>query len=257
MSRPLIEFTNVTIGYGRKVIVRDVTFTVEEGAFFGMVGPNGAGKTTILRAILGILPPLSGTIAEHRPGGGTLRYGYVPQRESIDLILPYTVREVVNMGRFRRIGLFRGLSSGDRSIVDRSLAHAGITDLGDRRFRDLSGGQKQRTLIARALSAEPDVLILDEPTNGMDLSSRLAILELASTLRRVDRLTVIMVTHLLDDVANHADTIALVEREFVVVGKREEILTSERLSSLYRVPIRVVHEGDTISIIPGRTHADH
>jgi ABC-type Mn2+/Zn2+ transport system ATPase subunit len=255
MHSPLIQFNGVTLGYGRKTIVRDVSFTVDEGDFFGMVGPNGAGKTTILRAILGILPPRAGSIARHRPGGRTLRFGYVPQRDSIDLILPYNVRELVNMGRFRRIGPFRGLGSGDRSIVDRSLAHAGILELQDRLFRDLSGGQKQRTLIARALAAEPDVLILDEPTNGMDLPSRLAILELASALRREDRLTIIMVTHLLDDVANHARTIALVEREFVVVGKREEILTSERLSSLYRLPIRVVHEGGTISIIPGNLDA--
>jgi ABC-type Mn2+/Zn2+ transport system ATPase subunit len=237
------------------VIVRDVSFTVDEGDFFGMVGPNGAGKTTILRAILGILPPRAGTIARHRPGGGSLRFGYVPQRESIDLILPYSVREVVNMGRFRRIGPFRGLRSEDRSIVDRSLAHAGILELQDRLFKDLSGGQKQRTLIARALAAEPDVLILDEPTNGMDLPSRLAILELASALRREDHLTIIMVTHLLDDVANHAGTIALVEREFMVVGKREEVLTSERLSSLYHLSVRVVHEGGTTSIIPGNPDA--
>jgi ABC-type Mn2+/Zn2+ transport system ATPase subunit len=255
MNKPLIEFAGVTLGYGRKTIVRDVSFTVDEGDFFGMVGPNGAGKTTILRAILGILPPQAGTIARHRPGGGSLRFGYVPQRDSIDLILPYCVREVVNMGRFRRIGPLRGLRPDDRAVVDRSLAHAGISELEDRLFRDLSGGQKQRALIARALASEPDVLILDEPTNGMDLSSRIAILELASTLRREDRLTIIMVTHLLDDVANHARTIALVEREFVVVGKREEVLTSERLSSLYRLPIRVVHEEGVTSIIPGGSSA--
>jgi ABC-type Mn2+/Zn2+ transport system ATPase subunit len=253
-EKPLIEFSRVTVGYGRNAVIRDVSFTVTEGDFFGMVGPNGAGKTTILRTILGILPPMSGTIVQQRPGGGTLRFGYVPQRDSIDLILPYTVREVVMMGRYRRIGLIRGLGNADRTIVERSLAHAGILELQDHRFRDLSGGQKQRTLIARALASEPDVLILDEPTNGMDLSSRLAILELASTLRREDRLTVIMVSHLLDDVANHARTIALVEREFVVVGRREEVLTSELLSSLYRLPIKVMHEDGTTSILPGRTH---
>lgn len=255
MDQPLLEFTGVSLGYGRKVIVRDVSFTVEEGDFFGMVGPNGAGKTTILRAILGILPPREGTIRRRHPAGRMLRYGYVPQRDSIDLILPYSVREVVNMGRFRKIGPLHGLRPRDREIVDRSLAHTGMLDLQGRLFRDLSGGQKQRTLIARALAAEPDVLILDEPTNGMDLSSRLAILELAGTLRREDRLTVIMVSHLLDDVANHARTIALVEQDLVIVGRREEVLTSERLSSLYRMPIRVVHDGGTTSIIPGGPRA--
>jgi len=256
MAQTLIEITDATLGYGRTVVVRGVSLSIVEGDFFGIVGPNGAGKTTILRAILGVLRPMSGTVGIARPAGRPLRFGYVPQKESIDLILPYSVQEVVNMGRFRRIGLVRGLGRDDRSIVDRSLAHAGIQDLKQRRFRDLSGGQKQRTLIARALAAEPDVLILDEPTNGMDLSSRLAILELASTLRREDGLTVIMVTHLLDDVANHAETIALVEREFLVVGKREEVLTSERLSSLYRVPIRVVHDSGTTSIISGKTYVD-
>jgi len=254
MSSPLIEFRNVSLGYGRKLILRDLSFAINAGDFFGLVGPNGSGKTTILRAILGTLKSITGEIKFSGSPGANLAFGYVPQRESVDLVLPYTVRELVMMGRFRRIGPFRRAGKVDHAVVDRSLEHAGILDLQNRPFRDMSGGQKQRTLIARALATEPTVLILDEPTNGMDLASRMGTLELVNTLRNENRLTVIMVSHLLDDVANHAQRIALVENRFVVVGTREDILTPERLSSLYGIPIDVVHTDTGTTILPGRTH---
>lgn len=254
MKTPLIEFQNVTLGYGRKVVLHDFSFAIYAEDFFGLVGPNGAGKTTMLRAMLGTLKPLAGRVTLHQPPGGNFRFGYVPQREGIDLILPYTVREVVMMGRFRGIGPFGRAGREDHAAVDQSLAHVGISDLQKHPFRDLSGGQKQRTLIARALAMRPTVLVLDEPTNGMDLTSRMSTLGLIDQLRLEDRLTVIMVTHLLDDVASYADRIALVEKDMVLVGTREEILTSERLSALYQVPINVMHDGKSYSITPGRNH---
>lgn len=133
----------------------------------------------------------------------------------------------------------------------RSLEHVGVADLAGRAFRDLSGGQKQRVLIARALASNPDVLVLDEPTNGMDLASRVAMLDLIDTLHERDHLTVIMVSHLLDDVANYAGHIALVESTFFQCGRVEDVLTEQNLSALYHIPIHVDRMGTRTVVTVG------
>jgi ABC-type Mn2+/Zn2+ transport system ATPase subunit len=235
---PLIEFRDVDLGYGKKKVLSNLSFAIHQGEFLGIVGPNGSGKTTILRAILGILRPQRGEILSKK-NGEQLRMGYVPQRDTIDQIIPFTVDDVVLMGRYGRLGLFRRPTKQDKTKVRESLKHVGIEDLAEHSFKDLSGGQKQRTLIARALVSEPDVLVLDEPTNGMDLSSRTAILELVKHLHYEDNLTVIMVSHLLNDVANYVKRIALVEERFFQIGTTEEILTEKNLSDLYGLPVSV------------------
>lgn len=248
----IITFTNATLGYGRRAVLHNVSFAIARGEYFGLVGPNGTGKTTILRTILGSLRPLSGTVAVGGADATPLHFGYVPQRETVESILPHTVEDVVTMGRYRQIGLFRRPGSEDREAVSQSLEHVGIAALRHHLFRDLSGGQKQRTLIARALASRPDVLILDEPTNGMDLTSRLSILQLIDRLHSEDRLTIIMVSHLLDDVANHAHRIAIVERDFFQVGDVDAVLTGTNLSSLYRMPVTVERlRGRTIILAGG------
>lgn len=239
----IIRFDRVTLGYGRKVILRDVSLSVQSGEYFGLVGPNGAGKTTLLRAILGTLKPQAGTVTTRSLEGRPLRFGYVPQRDSIDSVIPYTARDVVMMGRYRQMGLLRFPGNADDLAVMHGLHQVGVEDLAGRVFRDLSGGQKQRVLIARALASNPDVLVLDEPTNGMDLASRVAMLDLIDTLHSRDRLTVIMVSHLLDDVANHVQHIALVESGFFQVGPVEDVLTGENLSALYHIPVKVNRMG--------------
>ena len=253
----IITFTNATLGYGRTAVLRGVSFAISRGEYFGLVGPNGTGKTTILRAILGSLRPMSGTVAIGGLHGTPLRFGYVPQRETVESILPHTVEEIVTMGRYRQIGLFRRPGTVDRGIVSESLEHVGIASLRHQVFRDLSGGQKQRALIARALASRPEVLLLDEPTNGMDLSSRLSILQLIDRLHSEDHLTIIMVSHLLDDVANHARRIAIVERDFFQVGAVDVVLTGENLSSLYRMPVRVERRGGQTIILAGGPDERH
>jgi ABC-type Mn2+/Zn2+ transport system ATPase subunit len=256
LEPPLISFDNATLGYGRKIVLRDISFSIYQGDYIGLVGPNGAGKTTILRAILGALKPLAGTVRLNPTGDGPIRFGYVPQRDTIDDILPYTAGEVVLMGRYRQTGVFRRPGKEDREIVRRSLAHVAIGDLNDRWFKDLSGGQKQRVLIARALATEPDVLILDEPTNGMDLSSRTSILDLIRELHDVDGLTVIMVSHMLDDVANQVRRIMIVERKAFQIGDVKDVLTGTNLSALYGMPVDVQTLGGNTVILPGGRHGD-
>jgi ABC-type cobalamin/Fe3+-siderophores transport system ATPase subunit len=138
--------------------------------------------------------------------------------------------------------------------VKQALVHAAVDGLADRPFRDLSGGQKQRVLIARALATQPEILILDEPTNGMDLPSRVSVLELINELHHEKKLTVIMISHLLDDVANHVRRIALVEPNFFQVGHVDEVLTADNLSSLYQMPVRVHHHHGSTIILPGGSH---
>ena len=249
----IIRFDRVTLGYGRNVILRDVSFSMQSGDYLGLVGPNGAGKTTLLRAILGTLKPQAGTVSGQNADGRPIRWGYVPQRDAIDSVIPYTARDVVMMGRYRQMGLLRFPGNADDLAVMHGLRQVGVEDLAGRVFRDLSGGQKQRVLIARALASTPDVLVLDEPTNGMDLASRVAMLDLIDTLHARDHLTVIMVSHLLDDVANHARHIALVESGFFQVGPVEEVLTGENLSALYHIPVQVDRMGaHTVVTVGGR-----
>ncbi len=254
--KPLVTFEKVTLGYGRTVIQRDLSFSIEQGDYFGLVGPNGAGKTTIVRAMLGALKPLGGEIRFQTANGGAPVIGYAPQRDSVNLILPYTVGEVVMMGRYRNLGLLRRPGPEDRAAVDAALEHVGMTGVRELPLKELSGGQRQRVLIARALAMRPDLLILDEPTNGMDLSSKSAILDLIAHLHEEDRITIVMVSHLLDDVANTVRRIAIVDRDVLLVGTTGEVLTPENLSKIYRRDVRVgMLDGSTV-ILSGRRHGD-
>ena len=235
MTTPLVTFDRATLGYGHRTVLSNLSFEIPHGDFLGLVGPNGAGKTTVLRALLGTLDPLSGTVTR-APG---LRFGYVPQRDQVDYNFPLKVLDVVLMGRYDRIGLFRRPSAADRRRAMDALEHVGIPDLADRPLTALSGGQKQRTLIARALVGEPNVLVLDEPTNGMDLVSTTQILALVRALHERDGLTVLMVSHALNEVANYVDRIALVMNGGFRIGTVDEIMSVETLSAMYGIPVEV------------------
>jgi ABC-type Mn2+/Zn2+ transport system ATPase subunit len=232
---PLVKFDRVTLGYGRRPVLTDITFQINEGDFLGLVGPNGAGKTTILRALLGTLQPMGGTIS-FAPG---LRYGYVPQRDQVDYHFPLKVIDVVMMGRYDRIGIGRRPTTEDRKRALSALDHVGISHLADNFMTALSGGQKQRTLIARALVGEPNVLVLDEPTNGMDLVSTTQILGLVRELHERDRLTVLMVSHALNEVANYVKRIALVLEGSFRVGTVDDIMNEQTLSGMYGIQVEV------------------
>ena len=246
---PLVTFDNATLGYGRRAILSGLSFAIPEGDFLGIVGPNGSGKTTILRAILRTLRPIAGSVVHAE----NLRFGYVPQRDQVDYIFPLKVVDVVLMGRYDRIGLGRRPGASDRELACAALDHVGIRDLADAQLNSLSGGQKQRTLIARALVGKPNFLILDEPTNGMDLVSTTQILGLVRELHERDKLTVLMVSHALNEVANYVERIGLVESGEFRIGTVDEIMSSDVLTQMYGIPVDVDSFGGHRIVVARRT----
>lgn len=246
----LVAFENATLGYGSRVVLSDLHFDIPDGDFLGLVGPNGAGKTTILRNILGSLRPLSGVIT--RAEG--LRFGYVPQRDQVDYNFPLQVLDVVLMGRYDRIGLGRRPTRGDCDLALAALDQVGIADLAKRQLGALSGGQKQRTLIARALVGKPNILVLDEPTTGMDLVATTQILGLVRDLHDRDGLTVLMVSHALNEVANYVTRIALVLEGSFRIGPVNDIMTEETLSAMYGIPVDVSSFNGHRIVVARRPH---
>ncbi|GEJ59262.1 metal ABC transporter ATP-binding protein [Anaeromyxobacter diazotrophicus] len=245
---PILALEDAAIGYGREVLLRDLTLGVSAGDFLAIVGPNGGGKTTLLRTLLGVQPPLGGARRQPRP----LRVGYVPQRDHVDAYWPLTAAEVAVMGRYRLLAPGRRPGAADREAVRAALARVGIEELAGVPFRTLSGGQRQRTLIARALASEPELLALDEPTNGMDPAAELDAMDVLRALHRGGGLAVVMVSHRLEAVANYAQRLCFVDKDkrLFRVGALEAMLTPEALGALYGRRVAVREEGGRRFVYP-------
>jgi len=242
----LIAIENADLGYGRRRVLTGINFDIEAGDFLGIVGPNGSGKTTLLKAALGLLMPISGRVTRQSTD---LRVGYVPQRESVDTYFPLTVLDIVLMGRFRSLSFAGRPRRSDKDRAQQALEHVGIADLARRSYPNLSGGQKQRTLIARALVGDPQLLILDEPTNGMDLASESAIMQLLGRLH-AEGISIVMVSHLLHLVVNHAKRVAIVGEGTLREGDVATMITGPSLSDLYQMPVRVERVDGRLVVLP-------
>ncbi len=206
-TKQILELNNVTFSYGCHNVLEDVNLTVNVGDAVGITGPNGAGKSTLLKLILGLLKPASGSIKLFNvPIYRFLerhRVGYVPQRAtSFNLGFPTTVQEAVAAGRIAKRGLFKPLNSIDYKQTDEVLQMVGLYDLKNQMLSTLSGGQQQRVFIARAIVSNPELLILDEPTVGVDVQNQTIIIELLKNLNREHGLTILIVSHELELIRN-------------------------------------------------------
>jgi manganese/iron transport system ATP-binding protein len=232
MSAAALALDRVSLGYHGRPVLTDVTFTVEEGEFCALLGPNGAGKSTLLRGLLGLLPVLSGRI-EYGFDRRASPPGYVPQRDSLDPIFPLTVLEVVLMGTFARLRPLQLAGRRQHRLAADCLAQVGLDGIASQPFWALSGGQKERILIARALAAEPKLLLLDEPTAGVDPGATVAIMDVITRLNRERGLTVVLVSHQLRIVRQVVRSVIWVDGGVAVKGTADELLSPERIADVF------------------------
>jgi ABC-type Mn2+/Zn2+ transport system ATPase subunit len=228
MAEPLLALHDVSFGYANRPVLEHVTLELAHGEFAAVLGANGAGKTTLFRGIVGLLPVLAGTL-RHGFDRATSPLGYVPQRTTLDPTFPLTVQEVVLMGTYARLPALRWVGRAQRRLAIRCLEHVGLAALAEQRFAALSGGQTQRVLIARALATEPRLLLLDEPTAGVDAEATKAILDIICRLNRDEGLTVLLVTHQLRLLRGLATTVWWVQDGGVVCEPAAEAFTTERV----------------------------
>jgi zinc/manganese transport system ATP-binding protein/zinc transport system ATP-binding protein len=246
-SAPAVELRGLSCGYEGKAALSGVDLTIMAGDFVGLVGPSGAGKTTMLRAMLGAVDTYSGEVLVHgRPlGRSNSQAGYVPQLETIDWNFPVTVEQVVMMGRASG-GWLPWLGKKDREEAHAIMERLGIGDLGKRHIRALSGGQQQRVFLGRALFSSPRLLLLDEPTAGVDIKTRDDILHLLDELNH-EGVTVVMTTHEINAVAAHLPWVVCVNGGIVAEGPPAEVYTTEILQRTYNADMTVIqHNGMTL-----------
>ncbi|MDQ2993040.1 MAG: ABC transporter ATP-binding protein [Candidatus Eremiobacteraeota bacterium] len=229
-----VEIHNAVVRYDDFTALDDVTLTVAPGEAIGIIGPNGSGKSTLLKTIAGLLAPASGSIAVFGQKPRSLAPGsiaYVPQIEAVDWSFPATVRDVVSMGRFPRLQPWQRFGARDREAVSRALEVVHLEQLADRHIANLSGGQQQRAFVARAVAQEPRLLLLDEPTTGVDAATEEAIRQVVRELVEAG-LPVLMTTHDLDRVDVWFDRLMVLDRRILAIGTPSEVEESGAYASI-------------------------
>lgn len=236
-DRTSLRLSGVTLGYPGVVALKDIDFSIDRGEFLGIIGPNGSGKSTLLKGILGLLEPLEGEIflfgANHKKRDIRKKIGYVPQKSKSEAGFPASVKDVVMMGLYSQIGWLRRPQAVHYQLVVESLERVGMAELRDRPIGELSGGQYQKVMIARALVNNPELLVLDEPTAAVDISAQRAILDLLEELNREQEMTILMVSHDINEIVHFCDRILLLNGRVCAFGTPAEVLTKENLRSVY------------------------
>ncbi|MGK2929172.1 MAG: metal ABC transporter ATP-binding protein [Acidimicrobiales bacterium] len=246
----LVDLRGVTATYGDAPVLVDVDFAVDVGGFVGIVGPSGSGKSTLLKVLIGNVAPARGTV-ERTPG---TRVGYVPQVEQINWDFPVTVAECVLMSRLSG-RLAPWASRQEKADVARVLDRLGIGELAGRHIRALSGGQQQRVFLARALLSEPNLLLLDEPTSGVDVRTRHEILHLLGELHG-DGLGIVLTTHDLNGIATHLPRVVCLNQRVIGDGPPAEVLVPEVLEATYGSPMEVLEHGGMRVVVDSPRGAD-
>jgi len=229
-----LQIHDMTVAYHRKPVLWDVDVDVPAGRLIGIIGPNGAGKSTLIKAVMNLVPRISGSVLVY---GKTFeqnrhRVGYVPQRESVDWDFPVSALDVVCMGCYGRIGWFRPVARKFRQQAMQALERVGLVDLAHRQISQLSGGQQQRTFLARALVQNADLYLMDEPFAAVDAATELAIVQVLRDLRASGK-TVMVVHHDLQTVSEYFDHLIMINMRIVAHGPTEVIFTNENLQKTY------------------------
>jgi zinc transport system ATP-binding protein len=242
--RPFVELEEVDFSYGEIRVLEGINLTVEAGDFLGIIGPNGSGKTTLLRIMLGLLEPDHGRVRlfGHPPSAFRQwgRLGYVPQKATLDPALPATVQEVVATGLVPTLGLWGRVGAAERQRIQEVLAHVGMDAHAGARIGALSTGQQQRVLIARALVSNPEMLILDEPTGGVDPEAQTSFYALLHHLNRERDVTLILVSHDIGVVAKEVTKLACLNRRLIFHGRPADFLSDAALTALYGPSVGIV-----------------
>ncbi len=245
-TKNIIEIKDVSFAYNDELVLEKVNFNIHRGDYLGIIGPNGGGKTTLLKIMLGLLTPKTGTVKmfdqEVKAFKDWYKVGYVPQKvTSFDVNFPATVFEVAAMGRYGKKGLFRRLDKEDKKIIEDSLKHVEMLEFKDRIIGDLSGGQQQKVFIARALAASPEVIFLDEPTAGVDVRSQDQFYELLKKLNHELEITLVLISHDIEAVVKEVTEIAFVNKT-VAYDDNPIDIKSGKLQKLYGDKKHVFHQ---------------
>ena len=243
-----LTIQGLEIRYGETVALTGVNLQLPAGSSLAVIGPNGSGKSTLLSAIAGINPPFAGTIS----WGGEAP-ALVLQSTSVDRSLPITVRDTIGLGRYPKLGLFRRFSGEDRRAVAQAMERLHIPDLAGKQLHDLSGGQRQRVLVAQGLAQQSDLLLLDEPVTGLDVTSRGLILDVIHD-EVMHGTSVIVTTHDLDD-ARICDQVLMVDRHAIAVGPPDHVLTEDHL--LHAFGGRFIKVGNRLILDDPHHHHEH
>ena len=223
-----IEIKNLTVAYGENIALENFNLDVEVGSLVALVGPNGAGKSTLIKTILKFLKQITGKI---KINGKNL--AYVPQRNSVDWDFPTTLFDVVEMGCYGRVGLFKRVNKKEKQKVFKAIEQVGMLDFKDRQISELSGGQQQRAFIARALVQEADIYLMDEPFQGVDSTTEKSIVDILKKLKSEGK-TLIVVHHDLQTVPTYFETVTFINKNVIASGKIKEVFTQENIDKTYR-----------------------
>lgn len=234
MNESLIKLENLSIGYNGQPVLSGLTLSILRGSFTAILGANGSGKSTLLKTLLGLLPSVAGRIVTASTSV-PLMFGYVPQSNQFDPVYLLTGFDVALMGVYGRIRSGSLIPPAERVFTRECLLAVGAKDFSHQRFAELSGGQKQRVLIARALATRPDVLVLDEPTAGVDRETTTAVLEFISQICQERKITVLLVTHDFSAVRHYAEKVIWIHQGKVFQGAAEELLTAERMAEILEI----------------------
>jgi zinc transport system ATP-binding protein len=247
----IARLQDVRASYGDTPALEEVTLSIYQHDFLGIIGPNGGGKSTLLKVILGLVKPDSGSVSifGKPPEQSRGLIGYVSQRPSFDRDFPASVRDVALMGRYGKTGLFRRYRREDITAAEKALARVGMEDCHNKQIGRLSGGQQQRVFVARALVAEPKLLLLDEPTASIDPTMQAEFYELLGELK--NSLTIVMVSHDIGAVSVYVDKIACLNRRLYYHGSKE--ITPEILEATYQCPVQLITHGT----VPHRVLKEH